>query len=296
MALDDIEIFVKVIEQKSFSKASTLLRLPKSTVSRRISQMEERLGIKLLNRTTRQLSSTPIGQAYYEKCVTVVERLEEAENLIKGLQTAPKGRLRLTIPYELGILVKEDVTDFLTHYPDINLELELTNRMVDVVEEGFDLALRIGHLADSSLTAVKLLEMQGGIYASPLFLKDHSLPQCPSELPLSECIQFYTTQTKVWQFHHEQEGIIEVKPGGRVQVNSMHYVCEAAVQGLGIAAINKVTALPYVQEGKLIEILKDYKLSFPSVFAVYPSRKFLSPNVRTFIDYIKPRLKNIKFE
>jgi len=295
MTLDDIEIFVKVVGNKSFSKAARLLRMPKSTISRRISQMEEHLGVKLLNRTTRHLSPTPIGQAYYEKCLVVLERLEEAQNLIKGLQAEPKGRLRLTIPYELGLFfLKEIMTAFLQDYPDIILELELTNRMVDLVEEGFDLALRIGHLADSSLTAVKLIELEGGVYASPAFLKDRPLPQHPSDLQVNECIQFHTNHTHVWKFYHAQEGIIEILPTGRVQVNSMDYTCEATVNGLGIAALNKIVAYPYVKQGKLIEMLKDYKLSFPNIYAVYPSRKFLSPNVRTFIDYVKPRLENIR--
>jgi DNA-binding transcriptional LysR family regulator len=297
MALDDVEIFVKVVEYKSFSMAAKLLRLPKSTMSRRISQMEERLGVKLLNRTTRQLSPTPIGQAYYEKCIIVLDRLEEAQDLIKGLQAEPKGHLRLTVPYELGLLfLKETITGFLKAYPEVILELELTNRTVDLVEEGFDLALRIGHLVDSSLTAVKLVEMEGGIYGSPEFLKDKALPQHPSELSLNECIQFRTTHTKPWQFHHTDGKVIEVKPTGRVQVNSMDYMCEATLNGLGIAALNKIVATPYVQEGRLIEILKDYKLSYPNLFAVYPSRKFLSPNVRVFIDYLKPRLDHLKVQ
>lgn len=296
MTLDDIEIFVKVVEHKSFSAAARLLRLPKSTMSRRISQMEERLEVKLLNRTTRRLSPTPIGQAYYEKCVIVLDRLEEAQDLIKGLQAEPKGHLRITVPYELGLFfVKQALMEFLKTYPEIKLELELSNRMVDLVEEGFDLAIRIGHLADSSLTAAKLLEMQGGIYASPTFFKNRPLPQQPSDLPLEECIQFGTTDTQIWQFHHPNQGTIEVKPAGSIRMNSIDYICESAVNGFGIAAINKFWAAPHVQDGKLIEILQDYKLTFPNIYAIYPSRKFLSPNVRTFIDYIKPRLGHFKF-
>lgn len=291
MTLDDIEIFVKVVDHKSFSMAANLLRLPKSTVSRRIAQMEERLGIKLLNRTTRQLSPTPIGQACYEKCIIVLERLTEAQDLIKGLQAAPKGRLRLTIPHELGIFyLKEIIADFLKNYPDIWLELELANRIVDLVEESCDLALRIGHLPDFSLTAVRVMEMRGGIYASPEFLQNNPLPHHPSEIQKDKCIQFRTSYVHAWKFLHELHGRIEVIPAGRMQVNSMDYVCLLAAQGFGMAAINKIVALPYVQKGELVEILQDYKLSFPDIYAVYPSRKFISPNVRAFIDYIKLRL------
>ena len=291
MALDDIEIFVKVVEHKSFSVAAQLLRLPKSTVSRRISQIEEQLKVKLLNRTTRHLSPTPIGQAYYEKCIVVLDRLEEAQDVIKGLQAEPKGRLRLTVPQELGFFYLTDIIpDFLKSYPEIVLELELANRIVDLVEEGFDLALRIGNLPDSSLTAVKVLNMQGGIYASPEFLKNNLLPLHPSEIQRDECIQFRTTHTHAWKFHHDLEGKIEIMPTGRIQVNSMHYVCQFAVQGFGLAAINKIVAFPYIQTGKLVEILKDYPLDFPDIFAVYPSRKYTSPNIRAFIDYVKPRL------
>ncbi len=294
MALDDIEIFTKVVEYKSFSIASRLLRVPKSTLSRRLSQMEEHLGVKLLNRTTRRLSPTPIGQAYYEKCIVVLERLEEAESLIKGLQAEPKGRLRLTVPYELGLLfLKEAIMGFAKMYPDISLELELTNRIVDLVDEGFDLALRIGPLVDSSLTAVKVLAMRGGIYASPSYWKDHPLPHHPSDLPLKDCIQFRTSQPQAWKFHHTREGMVEVQPVGRLQFNSMDYICESVVNGFGIGALNRIVASPYVREGRLVEILKDYRLSFPDIFAVYPSRKYLSPNVRVFIDHVKPQLARI---
>lgn len=296
MSLDDIEIFAKVVEQKGFSKASQLLRLPKSTISRRLTQLEDRLGVKLLNRTTRQLSLTPIGQAYYEKCIVVLERLDEAHDVIKGLQVAPKGRLRLTVPQELGLFYLKDIlSDFLKAYPDIVLELELANRIVDLVEEGIDLAIRIGHLPDSSLMAVKLLDMQGGVYASPEFLQNNPLPLHPLEIQKDKCIQFRpTTQTKPWRFYHEREGQIDVLPAGPIQVNSMDYVCKFTVEGLGMAVINKMVAAPYAQAGQLIEILKEYKLTFPSIFAIYPSRKFLSPNVRTFIDYIKPRLSGMQ--
>ncbi len=294
--LDDIEIFVKVVDQKGFSAAANLLRLPKSTVSRRVSQMENDLGVKLLNRTTRQLSLTPIGESYYEKCLVILERLEEANDLIKGLQVKPKGRLRLTAPHELSVFYLKDILmNFLKTYPEIVFEFDITNRMVDLVEEGFDLAIRIGQLEDSSLVALKLGTIRGGIYASPDFLKAHGPYQHPSELPRNECIQFRTTQVHTWIFSHDGAEKVEVKPQGRIQVNSMQYVCESAVSGLGIAAITKKVAAPYVHQGKLIEILKDYKLSFADVFAVYPARKFLSPNVRAFIDYVKPFLeKNFK--
>lgn len=292
--IDDIEIFVKVVDRKGFSAAAKLLRLPKSTVSRRISQLEDNLGVKLLNRTTRQLSLTPIGESYYEKCLGILERLEEANDLIKGLQMQPKGRLRLTAPHELSVFFLTDILmNFLKKYPEIVFEFDITNRMVDLVEEGFDLALRIGQMEDSSLVAVKIGAIRGGIYASPDFLKEHGSYLTPSELPENKCIQFRTTQVHNWVFSHAREETVTVKPQGRIQVNSMQYVCESAVSGLGIAAITKNVAAPFVRQGKLIEILRDYKLSFADIFAVYPARKFLSPNVRAFIDYVKPSLAKI---
>ena len=294
MSLDDIEIFVKIVDHNSFSLAAQHLRLPKSTVSRRIALMEERLGVKLLNRTTRQLSPTFIGQAYYEKCLGVLNQLEEVQNVVKGLQTEPKGRLRLSVPTELGLFfIKETITEFLRLYPEISLELELSNRFVDLVEEGFDLALRIGFLPDSSLTAVKLGAMQRGIYASADYFKDRKIPTHPLELPLDECIQFRTNHVNKWIFRDSFHNIIEVIPKGRLQVNSMKYMCESAVDGLGIAAISKVISYPYILHKKLISILTDYQMPSADMYAVYPSRKFLSPNVRIFIDYIKPRLGNI---
>ena len=184
----------------------------------------------------------------------------------------------------------EIIADFLKNYPDIWLELELANRIVDLVEESCDLALRIGHLPDFSLTAVRVMEMRGGIYASPEFLQNNPLPHHPSEIQKDKCIQFRTSYVHAWKFLHELHGRIEVIPAGRMQVNSMDYVCLLAAQGFGMAAINKIVALPYVQKGELVEILQDYKLSFPDIYAVYPSRKFISPNVRAFIDYIKLRL------
>lgn len=294
MSLEDIEIFVKIVDHNSFSAAAELLRLPKSTVSRRFSHMEENLGVKLLNRTTRQLSLTTIGEAYYGKCLAVMNQLEEANNLLKGLQTNPKGRLRLSIPTELGLFfLKDTITEFLKAYPEIELELELANRMVDLVEEGYDLALRIGSLPDSSLTAVKLGTMRGGIYASPDFLKNRVIPQSPSQLPLLDCIQFRTTQVHKWVFQGPNNEMIKINPQGRLQVNSMRYISDSAADGLGIGAINRSIAAPFVKEGKLVEILQEYKVTFANIFAVYPSRKFLSPNVRTFVDFIKPRIAKI---
>lgn len=294
MILDDIEIYVKVIEQNSFSVASHLLRIPKSTVSRRIAMLEERLKVKLINRTTRQLSPTTIGQAYYEKCMAILSQVEEAEKFIKGLQTAPKGLLRISVPVELGqLILRQPISEFLKTYTDISLELDLTNRMVDLVEEGIDLALRIGPMTDSSLMAVKMGNMQGGIYVRPDYFQGRKIPQHPSELPLEECIKFHAVALKKWKFKGPNNKMIEVKPQGRLQVNSMSYMCESTVDGLGIGALNNLTAIPFVKQGKLIEILKDYKLSFADVSLVYPSRKYLSTNVRTFINFIKPRLGSI---
>lgn len=292
MLINNIEIFVKIAEHKSFSTAAELLRLPKSTVSRRIALMEESLEVKLINRTTRHLSLTAIGQAYYEKCLRVLEQLDDAHNVIRGSQAQPTGRLRITMPYELGLFFMPDaINGFLKAFPTISLEVELANRMVDIVEEGIDVALRIGQLSDSSLTQVKFGTMRAGIYASPDFLKNRTVPKHPSELPLEECLQFRPARVSSWVFHDKNNIMIEVIPRGRLIANSMKYICEAAVSALGIGAINTVVATPYVQRQKLIEILSDYKLSFVNIYAVYPSRKFLSPNVRVFIDYIKPRLE-----
>lgn len=289
MSLDDIEIFAKVVQLKSFTRAAESLRLPKSTVSRRISTLEDHLRVKLLNRTTRQLSLTPVGEAYFEKCLEVLERLEDANALISGLQSVPRGRLRLTIPHEFGITYLQPlITSFMETYKEVVLELEFTNRIVDIIEEGFDLAIRIGGLEDSSLMATKLGTIKGGVYASPEFLKENFIPSHPFELPLDKCFQFKTGQTQSWIFQDDSLKILDIKPQGRIQANSMVFICEAALRGLGFASLNSALATPYVQEGRLIQVLDRYTLLYPDVHAVYPSRKYLSPPVRAFIDLARP--------
>lgn len=294
MHLDDIEIFAKVVEVGSFSKAASILGLPKSTVSRRLASFEERLGVKLINRSTRHVSLTSIGHVYYEKCLSVLSQLEEANTIIKGLSAEPAGRLRISVPYELGLFVlPEIINDFLIAHPRVTLDVELANRMVDLIEEGVDVVLRIGQLADSSLAAVKIGTIQGGVFASPGYFDGRPLPRDPSQLPVEECIQFRTPQTKKWLLTDVDNNRFEISPKGRIVANSMQYISQCAVKGLGIAALNRMTALPFLRTQKLVEILPNYKLVLADLYAVYPSRKLLAPNVRAFLDFIKPRLAQI---
>lgn len=289
MGLDDALIFTRVVEQHSFTSAAVTLGMQKSTVSRRIAQLEERLGVRLLNRTTRKLRLTEVGQAYYERCRQIMQEFAEAEEAIMHLQSEPTGLLRISSPIEFGqLFLGAAVGEFMRCYPAIQVDIELTTRLVDPVEEGFDVVIHRGRPQDSSLVARSMVSTPCRLYASPGYLQQYGVPQTPAELSAHRCIHTSMEALRKWQF---LEPDISVPISPVLSVNNITFAREAALQGAGIINVPEFIAEPLVEQGLLVRILENCRLPTAELYALYPSRRFQAMKVKAFIDFIIARLE-----
>lgn len=282
MGLDDALIFTRVVEYHSFTQAAQSLGMQKSTVSRRIALLEERLGVRLLNRTTRKLRLTEVGQAYYERCRQIMLDFAEAEQAVMQLQQAPSGLLRITAPIEFGQLFLGRVLgEFMRQYPQISAEVELTSRDVDPLEEGVDIAIQVGQPRDSTLIARKLFESRRRLCASPAYLAQHGTPRTVQELVGHRAIHLPADSPRHWPLLGENIACQRV-----LACNNITLAREAALAGAGIAALPVMISEAAVQEGELIELLPEARLPTGELYAVYPSRRFQAMKVKAFLDFL----------
>lgn len=289
MGLDDALIFTRVVECHSFTSAATTLGMQKSTVSRRIAQLEERLGVRLLNRTTRKLRLTEVGQAYYERCRQIMQEFSEAEQAIMQLQREPTGLLRVSSPIEFGQLFLGGVVgEFMRSYPAIQVEVELTTRAVDPVEEGVDVVIHLGRPQDSSLVARRLMTSPRQLYASPDYIKRCGMPAEASELTQHRCIHALADGARKWRF---DQPAISVPISPVLVVNNITFAREAALAGVGIINVPAFIAEPCVEEGRLVRVLEQTELPSGELYALYPSRRFQAMKVKAFIDFVVERLQ-----
>ena len=286
MGLDDAQIFTRVVELHSFTQAANSLGMQKSTVSRRIALLEERLGVRLLNRTTRKLRLTEVGQAYYERCRQIMLDFAEAEQAVMQLQQAPSGLLRITAPIEFGqMFLGQVVGSFMREFPLISAEVEITSRSVDPVEEGVDIAIMVGQPHDSTLIARKLFESQRRFYASPDYLDSHGHPQTTADLLGHRAILLPQDNPRYWPVVGEQRLCNRC-----LSCNNVTFAREAAIAGAGIAGLPSMLCRDSVESGQLAELLPDALLPAGEIYAVYPSRRFQALKVRAFLDFIIERL------
>lgn len=282
MGLDDALIFTCVVECHSFTRAAQSLGMQKSTVSRRIALLEERLGVRLLNRTTRKLRLTEVGQAYYERCRQIMLDFAEAEQAVMQLQQAPSGLLRITAPIEFGQLFLGRVLgEFMRQYPQISAEVELTSRDVDPLEEGVDIAIQVGQPRDSTLIARKLFESRRRLCASPAYLAQHGTPRTVQELAGHRALHLPVDSPRHWPLLGENIACQRV-----LACNNITLAREAALAGAGIAALPVMISEAAVQDGELIELLPEARLSTGELYAVYPSRRFQAMKVKAFLDFL----------
>ena len=257
--LADIAVFVRVVERGSFTLAAEDLELSRAVVSKYLSRLEERLAVRLLNRTTRRLSLTEAGAALFEASRGAIERIEEAEAAVARFQKAPRGRLRVSAPMSFGILhLGSVVADFASAQPAITLDLKLDDRYVNLVEEGFDLAIRIGTLTDSSLVARKLASTRTVACASPDYLAEHGTPETPEDLAAHECLVYsYSTTANVWRFTAADGREIPVALTGTFRINNGIVLAEAAAAGRGVVVSPTFYVGPMLRAGRLRRILAD---------------------------------------
>jgi len=286
MDLNELLVFAKVVQAGSFTAAARGLRMPKSTVSRKVSELEERVGAQLLQRTTRQLRLTDVGQAYYEHCARIVAEAEEAELAVTRMQTAPHGLLRVTTPLTFGVLGPL-VAAFLQRYPEVQLEMVCTDRTVNLVEEGFDVAVRAGKLADSSLIARKLGNIEHVVVAAPEYVQARGTPKTPKELEKHDCLVFGTAREgHVWTLHSGNRSV-EVPVRTRLVVNEPDMLRSLALAGAGIALLPHVENSADISARRLQRLLPDWNSAESPVHAVYSSNRHHSPKVMSFVDFLR---------
>jgi len=292
MDLNEIVVFARVVETGSFTAAAHALGLPKSTVSRKIAQLEERLDARLLQRTTRKLSLTEIGKAYYERCQRIVTDIAEAEQMVSDLQAAPRGLLRVTTPVDLGgLYFGALIAEFLTANPEIQVELLVSDRVFDLVDERFDLGIRFGPLPDSSLVARRLGEVCGLMVAAPAYLARRGTPTHPDQLAGHDVLGFVPVKRlRSWKLVGPRGAELEVHPTSRFTSNGMFAVRDAVRAGAGIAMMSDFAVSQDIAAGTLARVLPEWRGFSGELFAVYPSTRNLSPKLRTFLDFLTAKL------
>lgn len=281
--------FTRVVELASFTKAATSLNMPKTTISAQVLALEARLRVKLLNRTTRQVSVTTDGAAYYERAVRLLHELEETEASVSQATTSPKGRLRVDVPGSIGRrIIVPALADFFRRYPEIELELGCTDRPVDLVEEGVDCVIRGGEPADQLLVARRVGSLRFVTCASPAYLAEYGVPQQPEDLERHMGVNYFSSKTgKIYEFELEKDGVkTTVISRRRLAMNDGDACLVGCLAGVGIANLPTFMVQDYVACGELVVVLGQYLSENFPLYALYPQNRHLSSKVRVFIDWI----------
>ncbi|RLQ87250.1 LysR family transcriptional regulator [Notoacmeibacter ruber] len=283
---EELEIFSHVVSAGSLSAAGRELGLSPAVVSKRLRKLEDRLGTRLLQRTTRQIALTEAGQGFYERIVAVLAAVEEAEAFVSRRSAQAKGTLKISAPTSFGRMhIAPHLTSFMEAHTDLSINLVLSDEFVDIVAEGFDLAIRIAELPDSSLVARRLADVKRVLVASPAYISKHGQPQTFDDLDEHICLPPHNGE--VWRLEGPDGEIRAFRPDGPLSTNSSEVLREAVVAGMGIALRSTWDVGPELAKGDLVHVLPEWGASkHIGLHAVYPSRRFLPIKVRLFIDYL----------
>jgi len=285
--LGSMKTYVAVVDSGSFATAATRLNVSRAMVSKQVQKLEEHLGTRLMNRTTRRLSLTETGRAFFERSVQILSDVNEAEQIAGQMTTLPRGVLRVTIPLSYGQHRLGSILGAYTQaYPQVQLDIALSDRKVDLVEEGFDVAIRIGALPQSDLIARKLGEAHSIVCASPGYLAAHGTPQAPGDLSEHACLSYSLSSSgHDWRLESASQQVT-VPVNGPMRADNGDIIRLAAVAGAGIAFQPHFIVGEDLAAGRLVQVLPDWRSAEMGIHAVYPSRKHLSAKVRTFVDFI----------
>jgi len=287
MQWEGISEFVSVAELGSFTQASKKLVISTAQVSRQISALESRLNIKLLYRTTRKVSLTEEGRVFYQHCRSVLDGLNEAERVITNLQSTPQGKIKITAPVTYGEqYIIPLINDFVAQYSKVEVSVYLTNKQVDLVDEGYDLAIRLGRLNDSTLMAKKLSKRASYVCASPRYLEKYGTPHTLSELEQHNCL---LGTLDYWRFN-ESGKEKNIRVVGGLRYNSGVGLVDATLKGLGIVQLPDYYVEQYFNDRVLVSLLDNYRMPDEGIWAVYPHNRHLSPKIRLLVEYLS---KNI---
>lgn len=284
-AISDLDIFARVARTGNMSAAGREMGLSPAVVSKRVSLLEDRLGARLFQRTTRQLTLTETGEGYFKRVVDILSLVEEAEDFVSRRNTKPRGVLKITAPTSFSRLhIAPYLSDFLNRYPDIELDLHLTDNFSEIIRDGFDLAIRIGELQDSSLVAKKLAPERRVICAAPSYLEKHGIPQALADLDNHNCL--LAGAQDVWRLE-DRSGPKPIRVKGNIRSNSAEFVREALLAGLGLGLRSTWDIGPELQRGDLRVVLPEVRgASSIAIYAVYPCREFMPSKVNVFIEYL----------
>ena len=294
--LEEIDAFLRVVGAGSFTAAATITGVSKASVSRRVALLEQKLGVRLLERSTRTSRLTELGAAYYERASRAVAALDEAAEAVTRQQSEPKGHLRVTAPVDWGPTFGRMLTTFTRRYPAVTVEVILMQRTVDLVSEGFDAAVRAGPLQDSSLIARRIGDTRVRMFASPEYLEEHGTPARPADLADHQCILFRGRGGRARWTLTGPGGDHDVDVRGSLSSNDFVFVLDAAQAGAGIARIPRVTSLEAVRDGRLVRVLSEYEAGRYPVHVIYPSARFVSTKLRVFCDYAAQWWSNLADE
>jgi len=285
------QVFSQVVESGSFSKAAAKLDLSATATSRHIAELEAHLQTRLLNRTTRRISLTESGRALYERCVQILADLEEAEQEASRAAVVPRGTIKLTTSVNFGVRhLAPALAEFLAAHAEVRFDVSLSDRIVDLVEEGFDLGIRIGGTGSEHIVARKLGETRLVPCAAPAYLAAHAAPRTPEDLDRHNCLTYeYVSPKNVWRFRDPAGGERAVRVKGSVQSNNGDVLAEVAAGGAGIVFEPAFIVGPDVRAGRLVPLLQEYVPAPVPIYAVYPSRKHLSAKVRLFVEFLVAR-------
>ncbi|MEM9009695.1 MAG: LysR family transcriptional regulator [Pseudomonadota bacterium] len=291
--LTEMEAFVSVVDQGGFTDAARKLGVSKSAISKHVSALEARLGARLLNRTTRRVSPTEIGLAYYDRANRVLSEAGEADAMVAAMQSGPRGELRVSAPMSFGVThLAPAVAGFLCTYPDVSVHLVLDDRRVELVAEGFDLAIRIGELPDSSLRARRFADAHARLVASPDYLARRGVPETIEDLTAHELLHYSNLATgNYWKIRTPSGEERHIRARGRLTVNNGEALKLAAAEGLGIALVPTFILRDELQMDHLTEVLPGVIQEELGIYAVYPPGRYPQPKLRAFIDYLADTFK-----
>lgn len=289
MDLNQMLIFGKVAEKQSFTRASEELGIEKSTVSMKVSQLEERLGARLLNRTTRSVTLTEAGEGYYQYCRQIIDTAKEAEHFAETLSAEPQGLLRINTPIDFGqLFVRTLIDPFLKKHPKVEIDLVLRNPPVNIIDERIDIALmpQMGDLQDSTLIAKTILNSDLGVFASPAYIKKHGKPRTVHDIGAHNYVAFsYGGKWEITATKRAKQYIMG--PKARIRINDVLSAKQAAIDGLGFAVIPGIIAEQDVKSKKLIQVLTDYKYPTITLYSVYASRQWIPTKLKSFLEHLE---------
>ena len=288
--LEDMAMFVRIVEAGSITKAAEQLNIAKSAVSRRLKELETRLGSQLISRTTRQSSLTQAGEQYYQKVYHILSEVDALNEETSGTPTRIEGTLKMTAPLSFGLMHLNDVIDeYANQHPELKFELDFSDRHTDLIEEGFELAIRIRELQDSSYQAKRLALIRYALCASPEYLERMGTPKTFDDLSEHEFLQYGMSKSSTIELIDEQGKKHQVAVIGKIKANNGDFLREMAVKGHGIAFLPTFITYKALTSGELVPILQQYQLPTLNAYAVYPKNRFLSQRCRYLIDFIAER-------